>query len=81
MIAKLFEVNDGVRSKRDAKIQGTVIGYGTLQWTSEKSVDEDEAPSLVYLVQIKEEGSSGLGPAVAVLRADQTLARWAEEEK
>lgn len=79
MRPQLFEMADEVRSKRDKKIAGTVIGYGTLQWPEPKE-DHDQAPVLVYLVQVDKRGSSSLQPAIAVLSAEQTVGRWAEEE-
>jgi hypothetical protein len=73
-----FEMHDHVRSLRDQSICGPIIGFGTIIWSDKEG--EDEKPQLVYLIQTREEGSSGLGPAVAVLQADQTVGRWMPEE-
>lgn len=67
-----YAINEQVKSLRDEKIVGPIIGYGTIYW------DQDTQPVLVYLVQSRAEGSSPLGPAIAVLRADQVKGRWEE---
>jgi hypothetical protein len=77
---RAYEMHDHVKSLRDEKIAGPIIGFGTLFWErkAEGPFDTDDLPVLVYLVQINEKGSSSLGPAVAVLRADQVKGRWEE---
>ena len=60
-----------VRSWRNGVV-GVVVGFGTLQWPwpDGDTIEGDTTPQLVYLVKLKD-GSSSLGPACAVFRADQ----------
>lgn len=74
---RAFELGDHVRSRRDEKLSGVVIGFGTIQWE-----DNDEV-WLVYLVQIDGRENNTYttgkpGPAVAVLQANQTVGKWEE---
>jgi hypothetical protein len=69
-----FMIGERVQSRRVNTLVGTVIGYGAIQWPhsnviGETNVDDDMYP--VYLVQINPQGSSSLGQAVVVMRADQ----------
>lgn len=57
---------DTVRSLRDAKIWGLVVGHGVIRWP------DDDKTYPVYLVQTDDRGSSSLTPAVTVLRQDLT---------
>lgn len=58
--------------------KGIVVGWGTLQWPHGENANGDGGvPQPVYLVQLSDgpfsfiPGSSSLGPACAVFRADQ----------
>jgi len=59
----IFGIGTRVRSKRNGE-QGTVVGYGTLQWPWN---DDETKP--VYLVKVAE-GSMSSQRACAVFRAD-----------
>lgn len=65
-----FQFGDMIESSRDNRIHGMVIGYGTIQRPGDTL--DDNIPQLVYLVQVRKEGSSTHGPAIAALRADIT---------
>lgn len=67
----MHTLNTIVRSRRDPKIIGPVIGYGVLRWpeTPGNGISFDDQPVVVYLVQVAT-ASSSLGPACAVLRVD-----------
>lgn len=69
----MFSTGTIVQSTRDPKINGTVVGYGLLQWpiNIDGSIG-DVMPKTVYLVQVLQ-GSSGLGPACATLDAQYTI--------
>lgn len=59
-----------VRSRRSEKLVGEIVGYGALQWPSGANMSGDGGiMQLVYLVQVAD-GSSSLGPACLVFRAD-----------
>ncbi len=55
-----------IRSIRDEKLVGVVVGYGMLQWGPE------DKPTAVYLVKVRE-GSTSLGPACVVMDAEMTV--------
>jgi hypothetical protein len=64
-----------VRSNWNPSIVGTVVGFGSLMWPSDKdqsydAIIGDSQPKLVYLVQ-QSPGSNALKPACIVLRADR----------
>lgn len=66
-----------VRSIRDMKIKGTVVGYGSIMWLSgvkDGNTIDDKAVHAVYLVRPDNMiGSMNGGPTVLVMRADMTV--------
>jgi hypothetical protein len=54
------------------KIHGHVVGIGILKWPPTKNQHGDSTEQFVYLVQVAE-GSSSLGQACVVMRADQIV--------
>jgi hypothetical protein len=61
-----------VRTTRNDYERGLIVGYGTIMWPTGPSVGGDAQPMPVYIVQREGcEGSSSLGNAVVVFRADQ----------
>jgi hypothetical protein len=69
----MFRIGQRVKSKRTINIVGSIIGYGSLTWPQDdKQLTGDDEQVPVYLVRIGK-GSSSLGPACAVLRADQVV--------
>ena len=66
----MFPIGTKLSSLRH-KASGVVVGYGALQWPTEGDISGDGGVmQAVYLVQIAR-GSSSLGPACVVFRADQ----------
>lgn len=67
----MFAYGMKVRSIRDPKLVGHVVGYGSVTWpTNDPDMNGDAGiPQPCLLVQVAR-GSSGLGPACAVWRAD-----------
>lgn len=60
-----------LKSRRWTKLEGVVVGYGSLTWPSTPDINGDEGIiQPVYLMQI-ECASSSLGPACMVFRANQ----------
>ena len=64
-----FRYGEKVRSLRDDKIVGNVVGFGSLVWPPTPGGPGDMGPQDVVLVQTAQ-ASSSLGPACVVLRAD-----------
>lgn len=55
------------------KIEGVIVGYGAVCWPVDSTgnlSDDEGVMHSVYLIQVRP-GSSGLGPACAVLRSDR----------
>lgn len=66
-----IKVGEDVQSTMAPDLAGTVVGYGSLRWTVNidgAGGDPEAVP--VYLVMIRA-GSSSLGPACVVMRADR----------
>lgn len=59
-----------VISSRNYHLCGIVVGYGAIEWPKSEGLNGDDNPQVVYLVKIGQ-GSSSLGPACAIFRADQ----------
>lgn len=67
-----------VRSIRDMKICGTVVGFGTIMWPADSDPEGssgDQRPVPVYMVKPDNMvGSMANGPTVLVLRVDMVVA-------
>jgi hypothetical protein len=66
-----YEIGSYIRSLRNPKLMGQVVGFGSLRWytDNEDASSNDEDMQMVYIVKVRE-ASSSLGPATAVFRAD-----------
>lgn len=66
----MFGMGTTVRSLRDTRITGQIVGYGSLTWPQNSELHGDDEQKPVYLVQVAY-GSSSLCRACIVLRVDQ----------
>lgn len=58
-----------VRSKRDNRLRGRIVGYGSLQWPSSQNFNGDPNPVVVYLVKVAA-GSNMACNSCVVMRTD-----------